>query len=169
MQLSDRSTGLGLAGLGVLAVVGAARLPPMPGQPIGPSIFPIVIGAGLLLCGALIALGIGRSFEDEAEADVARHAGDVPEPAREPTRATHPLFGLRPLIPIAALLLYALAADTVGFAPVAAAMVFGVAAALGAGPWRALALALVATPLIHLVFAKLLRVPLPPGLLPMPW
>ena len=155
MQLSNRTTGLGLAGLGAVTITGALRLPAMLGQAVGPSVFPTVVGAGLMLCGALIALGVGQSFEEGA--------------ASEASEAVHPLHGLRPLIPIAALLLYAIAADTVGFAPIAGFMVFGVAYALGAKPWQAAALALAATPLVHLVFAKLLRVPLPAGLLPMPW
>lgn len=66
MNLSDRTTGLVLVGLGVLAWSGASRLPPMAGQAVGPSVFPTVIGAGLCLCGILIALGIGRTFEEDA-------------------------------------------------------------------------------------------------------
>lgn len=165
MQLSNRTTGLGLAGLGAVAIVGALRLPDMLGQAIGPGVFPVVVGTGLVVCGALVALGVGQSFEDGADADVAHQ----PDPAAAAPGPAHPLHGLRALIPIAALLLYALAADTLGFAPVAAAMVFGVAYALGARPWHAAALALAATLFVHLVFAKLLRVPLPAGLLPMPW
>ena len=43
--------------LGGVAAYGGSRLPPVPGQQVGPNVFPIVIGAGLILCGALIALG----------------------------------------------------------------------------------------------------------------
>jgi putative tricarboxylic transport membrane protein len=35
----------------------------------------MVIGIGLILCGLMIALGIGHSFEDEAEADLAAVQG----------------------------------------------------------------------------------------------
>ncbi len=31
------------------------RFPPMPGQPVGPALFPIVIGGGLLICAALLS------------------------------------------------------------------------------------------------------------------
>src|SRR5262245_6332284 len=101
MQLSDRVTGLTVALLGAVAVYGGSRLPPMPGQPVGPSIFPIVVGAGLCLCGALIVLGVGRSFEESAEADVAAHQ-EAPEP--ELSR----LEKLKALVPVAALLFYVL-------------------------------------------------------------
>ena len=72
MQLSDRITGPFLVALGALAAYGGSRLPPVPGQQIGPNVFPMVVGIGLALCGVMIALGIGRRFEEEAEADLAR-------------------------------------------------------------------------------------------------
>ncbi len=161
MQLSDRVTGLTIAAIGAVAIYGASLLPPMPGQPVGPSIFPIVVGAGLCLCGALISLGIGRGFEEEAEADLAAHEAPLPPPSRAAR--------LKALIPIAALLFYVLAVDTLGFALTAAAMVAVVAAALGARWKIVVGLALLAPPVVHLMFFKLLRVPLPDGLLPMPW
>ena len=46
----------------------------MPGQQVGPNVFPMVVGIGLFLCGALIALGVGQRFEEEAEADLAAHS-----------------------------------------------------------------------------------------------
>src|SRR5215218_8176788 len=68
MRLPDRLTGLAMAALGVLAAYGGSRLPPIPGQEVGPSAFPILIGVGLIVSGMLIALGIGHRFEEEAEA-----------------------------------------------------------------------------------------------------
>jgi putative tricarboxylic transport membrane protein len=165
MQLSDRTTGLTLIGVGALAAYGASRLPPMPGQDIGPSVFPTVIGFGLAVCGALIALGIGRSFEEQAEADLAAHQ----DPRTRAPAAQSRLYGLRALVPVALLLFYVAAANTVGFVPIAAVIVFTMAYALGANWKHGVALALVAPPVIHLLFSKLLRVPLPAGLLPMPW
>lgn len=164
MQLSDRTTGLALIGVGALTVYGASRLPPMPGQEIGPSVFPTVIGFGLALCGALIALGIGRSFEEEAAADLAAHQAE-----EQAGSAASRFYGLRALVPVALLLFYVVAADAVGFVPVAAIIIFTVAFALGANWKHGVALALIAPPVIHLLFSKLLRVPLPIGILPMPW
>ena len=124
MQLPDRVTGLAVVALGALTVFGGSRLPPMPGQDVGPSAFPILIGIGLIASGVLVALGIGHRFEEEAEAALA--GGDHP-PA---------LLDTSPL-----------------------------------PPWLRLAvpLAILAPLVVHLVFSKLLRVALPPGLLPMPW
>jgi putative tricarboxylic transport membrane protein len=165
MHLSDRVTGSTLIVLGSLAIYGASRLPPMPGQDIGPSVFPTVIGAGLALCGAMIAFGIGRSYEDEAEAELAAHQD--PRQRIEPAQSR--FHGLRALIPIALLLFYVVAADLVGFVPIAAIIIATMALSLGANWKHALPLALIMPPVVHLLFSKLLRVPLPIGILPMPW
>ena len=165
MRLSDRITGGVLVGLGAIAVYGASFLPPIPGQQIGPSIFPTVVGCGLALCGFLIALGVGRRFEDEAEADLALHqdaaTAEPPQDGR--------LAALKPLVPIGAIVFYVLTVNTLGFIPVAALMVGVTAYALRAPIWLAIGMAVVAPPFVHLAFYKLLRVPLPDGLLPMPW
>ena len=79
------------------------------------------------------------------------------------------LYGLRALLPPALLLFYVAVADRLGFIITAALIVYATSTALGAR-WRlALPLALLAPIGIHLIFSKLLRVPLPIGLLPMPW
>ncbi|MGA0598923.1 tripartite tricarboxylate transporter TctB family protein [Enterovirga sp. CN4-39] len=163
MQLSDRVSGLSIAALGVVAAYAGSLLPPVPGQQVGPNVFPLVVGIGLVICGVLIALRIGHRFEEEAEAAVA----DMAPP--EPARARGPLFGLRALIPPALLIFYWLAVETLGFILTAGLMVLVLARFLGAN-WRlAVGLAIVAPPFVHLAFYKLLRVPLAAGLVPMPW
>jgi putative tricarboxylic transport membrane protein len=165
MKLSDRLTGLFLVGLGGAAWYGGSLLPPVPGQQVGPNVFPMVVGGGLVLCGAMIALGIGAKFEAEAEADVAAHQdGGMPAP-KDDTWAN----GLKALIPPALLFFYVLVADRLGFIPTAFVMVLTAALAFGARLGLALPVALLAPIGVHLIFLKLLRVPLPPGLLPMPW
>ena len=165
MHLPDKVSGLFLVGLGAAAAYGGSRLPPVPGQQIGPDVFPMVVGIGLAICGALIALGIGRHFEEEAEADLAAHS-DQPAP-----EAAHGgwAMGLKVLLPPALLLFYVFAVDRLGFVPTGAVMVLATALALGARLKLAVPLALIAPLGVHLVFFKLLRVPLPDGLLPMPW
>ena len=153
MQLSDRVSGGVLVLLGGASAYGGSRLPAVPGQDIGPAAFPMLIGGGLVLCGLLIAFGIGHTFE---------------APEEDPDGA--PRFaGLRALLAPALLLFYVFAADRLGFLPTAAAIVLAASLAFGAR-WRlAVPLALVAPLLVHLIFYKLLRVPLPAGLLPAPW
>ena len=161
MRLPDRFTGLFLVGLGAAAAYGGWRLPPVPGQPVGPNVFPLVIGIGLALCGLAIAFGIGHSFEEEEEI-IPFEGGEAPAP-------TGKLYGLRALLPPALLLFYVVVADRVGFILTAAIIVYVTATALGARWKLALPLAALAPNAIHLIFSKLLRVPLPIGLLPMPW
>lgn len=161
MHLSDRVTGGFLVLLGALAFWGGSRLPAVPGQDVGPAAFPMVIGAGLVLCGLLIAFGIGRTFELEEPGE----APDAPGLAQRLGR----MEWLAAFLPPALLVFYVLAAETLGFLLTAAAMLLACALALGAS-WRlAIGVALLAPPFVHVIFAKLLRVPLPSGLLAAPW
>lgn len=162
MQLSDRITGLFTVGIGALAAYAGSRLPPVPGQQIGPSVFPMVVGIGLVLCGGLIALRVGHGFED-----AAAPSEPAPDGVQEVAPGSRqPLFVL---LPPALLVFYVLAVDRLGFVPTAAAMIVAGAAAFGAKPRLCVTMALVAPVVVHFLFAKLLRVPLPAGLLPMPW
>jgi len=161
MRLSDRVTGLFLVGLGTAAAYGGWLLPPVPGQPVGPNVFPLVIGSGLALCGLAIAFGIGHSFEEEEEI-IPLEGGQAEAPKGK-------LYGLRALLPPALLLFYVFAADRLGFIITAAIMVYVTSTALGAKWKLALPLAALSPFAIHLIFGKLLRVPLPAGLLPTPW
>jgi putative tricarboxylic transport membrane protein len=165
MPLADRLTGAILIGVGAVAAYAGSRLPPVPGQQVGPNVFPMVVGIGLSLCGLMIMLGWGRSFEKEAEADLSAHI----DSALANSSKRGELGGLKALLPPALLIFYVVAADTVGFLPIAAVMVFATALALKAPLRLALPLALIAPVVVQLLFSKLLRVPLPVGLLPPPW
>jgi putative tricarboxylic transport membrane protein len=181
MRLPDQVTGLFLVGLGTAAAYGGWLLPPVPGQPVGPNVFPLVIGAGLALCGLAITFGIGHSFEEEEEL-IPVEQGQIKQGQAEQDEVQQDqvqqglakapagkLFGLRALLPPALLMFYVVAADWLGFFITAALIVYATSTALGAR-WKAsLPLAVLAPVGIHLIFGKLLRVPLPPGLLPLPW
>ena len=162
MRLPDRTTGLFLVGLGSLAAYGGWLLPPVPGQPVGPNVFPLVIGIGLAICGLMIAFGIGHSFEEEEELVPFEAGQHAPVPRGR-------FYGLRALFPPALLLFYVVAADKLGFILTAAFIVLVTSTALGARPKLSVPLAILAPIGIHLIFAKVLRVPLPIGLIPMPW
>jgi putative tricarboxylic transport membrane protein len=163
MQLSDRITGGVIATLGSVAFYYGSKLPPVPGQQVGPSAFPMVVGAGLAICGVLIVLGVGRHFEQVAEADLAEHT--APE-LLEPLPAWRSWLAL---LPPGLVFFYALASERLGFLPTAGLIVLAAAFAFGARAKLAVPLALAAPFVINLIFLKLLRVPLPGGLLPFPW
>jgi len=163
MQLPDRFTGTLIAALGSASFYYGSKLPPVPGQQVGPAAFPMVVGAGLVICGVLIALGVGRHFEEVAEADVAKHTAPEylePVPAWKAWLAVLP-----PLL----LCFYALASEPLGFLPTTAIMVLIASFAFGAKAKLAVPLALIGPFVINMIFLKLLRVPLPGGLLPFPW
>jgi putative tricarboxylic transport membrane protein len=164
MRLPDRVTGLFLVGLGSLSAYGGWLLPPVPGQPVGPNVFPLVIGIGIAICGLMIAFGIGHTFEEEEEL-VALEPGQ--EAVAQPQQSR--VYGLRALVPPALLLFYVLAADRLGFILTAGLIVLATSTALGAKLKLSIPLAILAPIGVHLIFGKLLRVPLPAGLIPMPW
>jgi putative tricarboxylic transport membrane protein len=164
MRISDRHSGLFLVALGTVAAYAGSRLPPVPGQQVGPNVFPLVVGVGLAICGLMIAFGIGHKFEEDAKAELAQHADLAAAPAK-PGR----FAGLMALLPPALLLFYVQASEFLGFIPTAFVLVLAMAMALGARLKLALPLALVVPVAVHFLFAKVLRVPLPIGFVPMPW
>jgi len=172
MKVSDRVIGLMLVVLGGFVFWGGSLLPPVPGQQVGPDVFPMVIGAGLVICGILIMAGVGRTFEEE-EAIVTSAAGDVAKADElEPDRGFVEGFlqdGWRVLVPPGALFFYYFASEKLGFWITATLMIFVLAWSQGAKIKWAVALAAVAPIFVHLVFYKLLRVPLPFGILKFPW
>ena len=124
--------------------------PAMPGQRFGPAWFPGLVASGLGVCGLLLIF-----------AGVRQGAPWVALPAW--------LFRQRPALGVAAvicgLLFYILAADKVGFHIVGIALLTFWMRLLGAS-WRmAVLVAVVATLAIHIAFYKILRIPLPWGLL----
>jgi putative tricarboxylic transport membrane protein len=165
VRLPDRLTGLFVGALGVLAAYGGWWLPPIPGQQVGPSAFPVLIGVSLVVSGTLIVAGFGRRFEEEAEASLA--APEEAEAASGEARGAP--TALRTVVPPALLLFYAVAADTLGFVPTAGLMVLVASLVLGARLRLALPLAVLAPIGAQLLFGELLRVALPPGPLPLPW
>lgn len=161
MHLSDRVTGGFLVLLGAFAFWGGSRLPAVPGQDIGPAVFPMVVGGGLVLCGLLILLGVGRSFEEPDPEPAEAHAGLARWLGRRRILAA--------LVPPALLVFYVLVSEPLGFLLTAFVIVFVAALSLGASLRLAAGMAIGAPPIVHLVFYKLLRVPLPEGLLAAPW
>jgi putative tricarboxylic transport membrane protein len=169
MRLSDRVTGPFMVALGALAAYGGSRLPPVPGQQIGPDVFPLVVGSGLVICGAMIAFGIGRHYEEEAEADLAKITSQLATDTGGGDQPRAWWRGLKALVPPALLLFYVLVVERLGFLPTASAIVLITSLALGGRLRLAIPMAIGAPLVVNLVFAKLLRVPLPSGFLPLPW
>jgi putative tricarboxylic transport membrane protein len=122
----------------------------MPGQKFGPAWFPGMIAAGLGICGVLLV------------ASGVRQGGPWLALPGWMSRG-RPLAGVVSVI--AGLLFYILAADKLGFYLTGTLLLAFWMRILGTS-WRwAGAIAVIATVVIHLSFYKLLRIPLPWGLL----
>jgi putative tricarboxylic transport membrane protein len=122
----------------------------MPGQRFGPAWFPGVVAGGLGICGVLLV------------ASGARRGGPwlvVPDWVR----SRRALAGVASVV--AGLVFYIVAADWLGFYMTGTLLLTFWMRVLGTS-WRwAVVIAVVATVAIHLAFYKLLRIPLPWGVL----
>ncbi|MGQ7262087.1 tripartite tricarboxylate transporter TctB family protein [Vreelandella sp. V005] len=153
MTLPDRIGGLVLVTLGVAVVIASLRLPSIPGQPIGPAVFPMVLGVALGLSGLVIAARPQRQI--------------IPESGQ---LASFSIMGaLHLLSPVAVLLLGYFIMASVGFLLTGFLIVFITSLLLRGSVIGSLLLSVVMTILIYTIFASLLRVPLPPGILSLPW
>jgi putative tricarboxylic transport membrane protein len=148
LKVNDALSGAGLAALGGVVLWHIQGFPAMPGQKFGPAWFPGMIAVGLLACGMLLVLR-------------ARGGPWIALPAW--TRRARPIAGVASVI--GGLLCYVLAADWLGFHFTGLLLLTLWTRVLGAS-WRmSLAVSVIATLAIHLSFYKLLRIPLPWGVL----
>lgn len=152
MTRVDRWVGVALAILAAAVLWTARAFPAVPGQKLGAGFLPMLVGAGLLVCGVAL---VRRSLRGSS----------APAPAAAADAAPPEHLGA-PLVVVASVAGYVLLTDRLGFLLVAPALLMVVFRALGVG-WRAAALwAVGGTLVVHVAFYKLLRVPLPWGLLP---
>lgn len=153
MTLPDRIGGLVLVALGVAVVISALGLPSIPGQPIGPAVFPMVLGVALGLSGLVI---------------FARPQQQItPESGQLETFSIRSVLHL--LSPVAVLVLGYFIMESLGFLLTGFLIVFVTSLLLRGSITGSLLLSVVMTVLIYTIFASLLRVPLPPGILSLPW
>lgn len=157
MKVNDAVFGVVLAALGGAVLVSVQGFPKIPGQSVGPALFPGLIAAGLCVCGLLL---IARGFRARASAPWF-----VPD---DWVRSPRHVLAL--VVLLGSIVFYIAAAGWLGFLPTAAIILMAMFSVLRVPPLRALLLAVVVTLVIHFAFYKLLRVPLPWGLLtPYAW
>jgi putative tricarboxylic transport membrane protein len=142
---------------GVLLIIFGAAIgwhissyPEMSGQKFGPAVFPGMIAAGLAACGLLLALRTVR---------VRAPVFEIAAWTRSPVLASN--FALI----CAALIFYIVAADTLGFLITGTLLLFALFRKFGVSALQAALVAPGSAIVIHLLFYKMLRVPLPWGLL----
>ncbi len=150
MRQIDRRVGAALALLALAVMWSTRGFPAVPGQKLGAGFLPMIVGAGLFVCGVALVL---RSLRDAAYL----HEADAP--ARQPEH-----YGSAAVI-VAAVVAYLVGADRIGFLLLAPLCLAAMFVALRVRPLPALAWALAGTLVVHVAFYKLLRVPLPWGVL----
>jgi putative tricarboxylic transport membrane protein len=152
MKLNDAVFGVVLLLLGIVILVHVQSFPRIPGQQYGPALFPGVAAAGLVACGILLIVGGIRS-----------RGTDPWFVASDWTRS--PRHALAFLTILGGAVAYILWADDLGFLLLAPLILFAWLIALHVRPASAALFAIVVTAVIWYAFYKLLRVPLPWGLL----
>ena len=157
MKLNDAVCGLLLLLLGAAVLAAIQGYPKIPGQPVGPALFPGLLAAGLCVCGVLLIFGGVRHRGNEAWVT-----------GEDWVKSPRHLLALAVLL--GSIVFYIAAANWLGFLPTAFIILLALFAVLRVAPGRAVLVAAIATLLIHFAFYKLLRVPLPWGLLtPYAW
>jgi putative tricarboxylic transport membrane protein len=148
---------------GLLFIAGAAAIlihvqafPKIPGQKIGPALFPGIIAVGMAVCGALLIVkGLAVRAQGREHARWLTFAPWIGSP-----RHVLAFFTV-----IAVNVFYILLVDRLGFIPTAVIYLAVLFAVFGVSPRWNLPIAIIVTLLIHYSFYKMLKVPLPWGLL----
>lgn len=156
MKLNDAVWGALFILLAVSLLVHIQSFPTIPGQKIGPALFPGVIAIGLAVCGALLIIkGLA----------VRKHGGDHARWLTFAPWVGSPRHVLAFFMVVAVNVFYILLVDRLGFIPTAVVYLAVLFAVFRASPRWNLPLAIAITLLIHYSFYKLLKVPLPWGVL----
>ncbi|HET7876302.1 MAG TPA: tripartite tricarboxylate transporter TctB family protein [Methylomirabilota bacterium] len=152
MRLSDTLIGLGFVGAGGAIFATTLSFPRQPDGAPGPALFPQVLAAlmvlfgGSLVVSSVAALRAGRAAETPPALPVGRRGV------------------VNALLVFAAIIVFMAAAPALGFLLTTAVLLGGLMWWLGAPRLRAGLAAVGLTLFVYLIFGKLLRVPLPLGL-----
>ena len=155
MKIHDTLFGLFFLALGTLVLFAVKGFPNIPGQPVGPALFPSLIATGLCITGAMLVFKGLRNktpkawFAWEEWIHSSRHVVAL-------------------CVLLASVIFYIAFANSLGFLPTSFIMLVALFKALQVNWRRTLTVAVIATLVVHFAFYKLLRVPLPWGVLT-PW
>jgi putative tricarboxylic transport membrane protein len=165
MKFSDAISGGVLLALAVAILFNVRTFPAIPGQNIGPSAFPGLLATLLAVCAVILIVKGLRERIASGRAGLPAGGWITPgEWLRSPRHAGN--FALT----VGVLLFYILLSDKLGFLICGVILLGALFWKLRVRPVLIAPIAIVATLLIHTIFYKGLRVPLPWGvLLPIAW
>jgi putative tricarboxylic transport membrane protein len=152
MKINDAIFGLVLAILGGLVLFTVQSYPKIPGQQVGPALFPGLIAAGILVCGLIL---MARGWRERKAAPWVTPGDWVRSPRH--------VAGF--VLLVASVVFYIVAAEKLGFLLSAVLILTAMFYVLRVPLGRSLLIAVIASLVIHFMFYKLLRVPLPWGIL----
>ncbi len=156
MKLNDAIFGLLLIALGISVLGMVQSFPKIPGQQVGPALFPGLIAVGLCVGGLILLVRGWRLHSPEG--------GAVPWFAVEDwVRSPRHLLGF--MVLVGSVVFYMLASQALGFLICSTLMLTALFCVSKVPLSRALLIAVIASLVIHFAFYKLLRVPLPWGVL----
>jgi putative tricarboxylic transport membrane protein len=157
MRLNDAVFGVLLIVFAIAEIAYTRTFPSLHGQAYGPDLFPIMIGVGFLITGAILTWQGLAQRGGQPLLEVGPWADD---------RRNVVSFALVLL----ALLFYIVASDWLGFIPTAFIIMLVLLKSFGSGLVTAVVIAALTTLGIQALFARVLLVPLPWGLLqPVAW
>lgn len=146
MNLANRIWGIIICGVGVFYLVEGFSLPSAAiGDPLGPLVFPTILGFSFIACGVYLAVRPG------------------PRPAR---RVLIPNLFVQILILFGLLLLYSFGMAWMGYPIATFLFVFIAAFLMGERSWgKGVVISAALSAGIFLLFIRVLSIPLPPGFL----
>jgi len=150
MKVNDVFVGLFFACLGGYACWYASTLPAPRHLAFGPGLFPAIVGGGLVLVGAAIAVKALPTLRRESWAQCPVWLRDRRMAAR--------FWSIPAAVPV-----YLLLADTLGFLLTSLLIMVAMLRVRGVAPGRALGVSTGVSLLLTVLFASLLKVPLPWG------
>lgn len=155
MKIHDTVFGLIFLALGTLVLFAIRGYPNIPGQPVGPALFPGLIAVGLCITGLMLVI---KSVRQKTIAPWFAWEDWVRSPRHV----------LALCVLLASVVFYIAFANSLGFLLTSLLILIALLRVLHVAWRRTLIVALVATLVVHFAFYKLLRVPLPWGVLT-PW
>ena len=153
MRVNDALIGDVLLALSLAVLWHVRTFPPVPGQPYGSALFPTLAAAGLGVAAVMLIVQGLRSRTPLRRASAAERSGRIAA-----------------AVTIAALAFYLLFSEQLGFIVSSVLMLVAMLWAYGVRRALIVPVALIATVVVHTLFFKLLKVPLPWGwLAPVAW
>ena len=157
MRFNDAIFGVVLIVFALAEIAYTQTFPRLHGQNYGPDLFPSIIGAGLIVCGIIL---IVKGMAQRATVPMVA-IGDWAQDRRNV---------LNVVLLLGAVAFYILFSGWLGFLPASMLLLITLLVRLGSSWITSVIVAFATTLIIHTLFAKVLLVPLPWGiLLPVAW